>query len=151
MKVKDIMTKKVIFVGVEDSITEISKTLVENRIHGVPVVENEKVIGIITETDFFTKGSVGIHLPTYIEFLKDKKAHAHVQSGEQWKIEALLNAKASDVMSSPCITIEEDADCDEFFGLLKGRKLNSVPVVNEKNELVGIITLADIIGLIKMS
>jgi len=151
MKVKDIMTKEVIFVGADDSITDVSKTLVKNRIHAVPVMEKGKVVGIITETDFFTKGSVGIHLPTYIEFLKDKKAHTHVHNAEQWKIEALLNAKACDIMSSPCITIEQDADADEFFGLLKGRKLSSVPVVDEKNELVGIITLADIIGLIRVS
>lgn len=145
------MTKEVIFVGADDLIVDVSRILIENRIHGVPVVENKKVVGIITETDFFTKGTIGVYLPTYIEFLKIKESHAFVND-EKWKeIETLLAAKSSDIMSSPCITIEQDADVNEFFGLLKGRGLNSVPVVDKKNELVGMVTLADVINLIKIS
>lgn len=151
MKVQDIMTKKVIFVSADALVVDISKILIESRIHGIPVVENKKIVGIITETDFFTKGAVGLHLPTYIEFLKIKESRIFISDEDREKTSYLLNAKAADIMSFPCITVEDTADVDEFFGLLKGRKLNSVPVVDKNNELVGIVTLADVIKLIKIS
>jgi len=60
MKVKDIMTKDVIFVSPETKINKVADKLIKHRIHGVPVIKEGKLVGIITETDFFTKNPLNI-------------------------------------------------------------------------------------------
>lgn len=150
MLVEDVMTKKVILVSPDDTVERVAQLLTENRIHGVPVVENGLPIGIITETDFFTKGSVTIYLPQYIDFLKRDSMFSKIGSDEKEKIEILLNTRANDIMSSPCITVQEKDDISDFFELVRKKKLTSVPVVDKSGRLAGIVTLSDIIDLIKI-
>ena len=69
MKVNEIMTKNVISVTKQMSVSEVAKILRKYKIHGVPVVEGKHLIGIITETDFFVKDNVEIYLPSYVDFL----------------------------------------------------------------------------------
>lgn len=151
MKVKDIMTRDVITVGRDMLISDISQILFRNRIHGVPVVENGIIMGIITETDFFSKGAVNVYLPGYIDFLKNDEFSNEMTESEQEKVNFMLHAKASDIMSSPCVTINEEADLNELLGLIKGRNLNTVPVIDKNGNLAGIITVADLIKLLKIS
>jgi acetoin utilization protein AcuB len=51
LTVKEIMTKKVIAVTPETPIAEAARLLLNRRIGALPVLKNEKVVGIITETD----------------------------------------------------------------------------------------------------
>ena len=61
MKISEIMTSEVITVGEYMPVTEVAKIVSENKIHAVPVVDSEnKVLGIITETDFFTKQIIDV-------------------------------------------------------------------------------------------
>ncbi|EKE18743.1 MAG: CBS protein [uncultured bacterium] len=150
MKIGDVMTSDVFAVGPDMPVGEVAKILINNKLHGVPVVVDGKPSGIITETDFFTKGDVTIYLPEYIDLLKKDSVLQENSGVQKEKLQALLNASAKDIMSTPCITIDEDADIDEFLGLVKGRKLSSVPVVNSQGMLCGIITLSDVISLIRI-
>lgn len=147
MKIKEIMTKDVAYVGLEMKITDVAKILHERNIHGVPVVEDGKLVGIITETDFFTKSESEIYLPSYIEFLKNiGDVENSGVNNEQFQ--ELLNAKAGDIMSQNCITLHPDSDVSAMFQLVKEAKLHTVPVVLEDDSLVGIVTVADVIKLI---
>ena len=151
MLIKDVMTKDVISVNVKTPIEEVANLLISHKIHGVPVVDGNKPIGIITETDFFTKGSLTVYLPEYISFLKKDSPIGKILPIEKERMTKLLETSAGDVMSSPCITINAVADVKEFFDMVKGGKLISVPVVDGEGFLVGIITLTDIIGLINLN
>ena len=53
IKVSEVMTKKVITVQVDTPIEEAARVMADNKFGGLPVVENGKVVGIITETDLF--------------------------------------------------------------------------------------------------
>lgn len=53
VKVKDVMTKKVITVTSDTPIEEAARIMADKKIGGVPVVNEGKVVGIITETDLF--------------------------------------------------------------------------------------------------
>jgi len=53
MQVKDIMIKKITYVSPEDNIMEVADIIFKKGFHGLPVVEKNKVVGIITEDDFF--------------------------------------------------------------------------------------------------
>jgi len=51
MLVKEIMTREVITVSPDDSLKNVGEILKEKRISGLPVVKDEKIVGIITLTD----------------------------------------------------------------------------------------------------
>jgi len=51
--VKDVMTKEVLTVTEDTPIEEAARTMADNKIGGLPVMRNENVVGIITETDLF--------------------------------------------------------------------------------------------------
>ena len=53
LKVEEIMTKKVITVGADAPIEEAARILIDNKVGGLPVVREGKLVGIITETDIF--------------------------------------------------------------------------------------------------
>ncbi|MDF1515411.1 MAG: CBS and ACT domain-containing protein [Anaerolineae bacterium] len=53
LKIKEIMTKKVITVTKDAPIEEAARIMVDNSVSGLPVMEGDKVVGIITETDIF--------------------------------------------------------------------------------------------------
>ena len=151
MKIAEIMTKIVITVDADSSITEVAKTLFENRIHAVPVLESGELAGIITETDFFTKGAVNIYLPGYIELIKDGVMSKSGTSVQKEHVRKLLDAKARDIMSFPCVSVREDEDVNEFMDIVREQNLNSVPVLNDSGLVVGIITLVDVINLVKIN
>jgi len=148
MKIKDIMTADVITVTSKTKITEVAKVLQGNKFHGVPVVDDGKLVGIVTETDFFTKGENNIYLPAYIEFLKNIKVTGDDDSAKEKNVEKLIGSKAEDIMSRDCVTIHPDSDVETMVALIKEAKLHTVPVVRENGELVGIVTQSDIIKLI---
>lgn len=144
MKIGEIMTKDVITVSPQTRIAEVAKILHENNVHGVPVVENKKIVGIITETDFFTADESEIYLPSYIDFLKNISQEDDTQE----KFASLLEAEAKDIMSKDCLTLHPDSDVAVMIKLIKEARLHTVPVTLENDELVGIITVADIVALI---
>lgn len=53
IKVRDVMTKKVLTVTEDTPIEEAARIMADNKIGGVPVMRNDHVVGIITETDLF--------------------------------------------------------------------------------------------------
>jgi CBS domain-containing protein len=149
MQVKDIMTREVITVSVESPITEVADILFKKRIHGVPVVDGKKITGIITETDFFTKSASSIYLPSYIHFLKENRMYEKLSTEKQAEVDKLLNARAEDIMTKECVTIFQEMQVKDLLEFFRTTKFMTLPVTDENNNLVGIVTLSDIIGLLK--
>lgn len=146
--VKDVMTKKVIYVSPEDEINKVSALLTSNRIHGVPVVEGEKIIGIITETDFFTKSSPNFYLPSYVDFLKNAEFVDNLTGENKKKVKEIISAKAKDIMTSPCVSVKSDTEIGKIIDLMKIKQFVTLPVDDGEGKLIGIITVADILNLI---
>jgi predicted transcriptional regulator len=148
MKVEDIMTKEVVSVGPETGIAEVAGILFSQRFHGVPVLENNKIVGILTETDFFTKDEANIFLPSYISFLKENKVVDNLPKDKKEKVTRLFNVKAKDIMSTNCTTVRKDMEVEDLISFYKKTKLTTLPVVDENGLLAGIVTVTDIIGLV---
>jgi CBS domain-containing protein len=149
MKVKDVMTTQVVTVAPETRIGEVAEILFKNRFHGLPVVEKDKVVGIITESDFFTKDARNVFLPSYISFLQDTKIADALTTEKQKKVEQLMNTQAADIMNPSCTTILEDMDIKDLLNFFRETHFITLPVVDQSDQLVGVVTLADILGLIK--
>ena len=142
------MAKKVIFVNPNDPVPEVAQIMATNKLHGVPVLEKDKIVGIITETDFFIRDYPDLYLPSYIDFLKKTKFHKGLPRKKKKETNKLLEAKARDIMSEKVVTIVETQDVSELVDIYQSSSLYSIPVVNQQNKMVGIVTQGDIIKLV---
>lgn len=149
MKVKDVMTVQVLTATPESKITKVAEIMFENRIHALPVVEEGKVVGIIAEDDFFSRSTGNVFLPSYIEFMKGTGTINEISPDKKEKLEKLMNLEAKDIMTQECVTVLEDMDIVALLDFFRETKFMSLPVLNNEEKLVGIVTLSDIIGLIK--
>jgi len=148
MKISEIMTKDVFSVNEETPMSEIAKIISKEKIHAVPVLNDDsKVVGIITETDFFTKDNANmVYMPSLVDFVK--KGKMEYTEEEKAGVSAVLHAKAKDIMSPKCENVSPNLSVEDFIKLIKERSFNSYPVVNEEGELLGIVTVADAIKLL---
>lgn len=144
------MSTQVISASPNTELTEVSYLIFSNRFHGIPVIdEGEKVVGIITEDDFFIKDFNSLFLPSYIKFLQEKKDGRNLSDDIKQKIEKLSRLKASDIMSENCITVSQETGIDEMMEIIKKTKFTTFPVVDSAGKIIGITTLSDILGIVK--
>ncbi len=135
--VSDVMTKDVITAKKNADIHETAKLLSENNISGLPVIdEQDHVIGIVTEADIlYMAGMKCGHT------FKDILMHilGEPMSGRK------NGGTVEDVMTSPAITTKPDADIREVARILDEKRIKRLPVVDEDNKLIGIISRANIV------
>jgi CBS domain-containing protein len=143
MKAKDIMTTEVTIVKEDTPIEEIAKILSENRISGVPVVNDEgKIKGIVTEGDLLHK----ITNPRVPGFMGLLGGVIYFNSLDKYKedFKKLAAMKAEEIMTTDIITVSPDAEVEEIATIMVDRGIKRIPVI-EKGKVVGIISRADII------
>jgi CBS domain-containing protein len=127
----------------------VADIIFQNRFHGVPVVEDNKILGIITEDDFFLKNYDDLYLPAYIKFIKENKLTDNLPEEIKVKIGKLLSAKAKDLMSIECLTVSPDMEVSELMETIKETKFTTFPVTDYEKNIVGIVTLSDVLGTVK--
>jgi len=142
--VKDIMVKKVITIQKDASVEELSELLVKNRISGVPVLDSDgKLVGIATEGDLIIKDS-DLHFPRYFKLLD---SIIYLESLNKFKksLKKFLGTKVEDVMTAEIKTVKEETPVGEAANIMIKYNINRVPVLDSKDELVGIVARADIV------
>jgi CBS domain-containing protein len=150
MKVEEVMTKDVITCSPADPISKIVKLMAEKSISGLPVLDNDKIVGIITEGDI-AKVLAGppvsstIWLPSPFEVLleipiKDLISLRRLQES----VKDVGEKPVRDVMSKDTITIGPANDIEDASALMVRYKINRLPVV-KNGKLLGIVTRDDII------
>lgn len=146
MKVKDIMTKDVISVTVDTKVNEVANILTEKRIHGVPVVdENKKVIGIVTETNFFAKVDGDMYLSKFVKKVEENKLPDVASLKKDEEIDS--ETKVIQIMTESCVTVDENMDTDNLFEVFRKKGYHTIPVADENGRLTGIVSIADIIKM----
>ncbi|NLU48172.1 MAG: CBS domain-containing protein [Syntrophomonadaceae bacterium] len=143
MLARDIMTREVITVKPKDRVDEVARLLVDHKISGIPVVDEENhVVGIITEKDLIVKASE-LRLPFYITlfdsiiFLENP-----IRFNNDLKKYTAVNVE--DAMTKQVVTVEEDTEVSEVAKIMQNKRINRVPVVRN-GKLVGIITRNDVL------
>jgi acetoin utilization protein AcuB len=124
MLVKDIMTKKVITAPSKTSIGDAKKILREHRFRRLPVVDNGKLLGIVTE---------------------DRLDRVAPSGGAPllWQVGYLIShTTLKDVMEKSVVTIEPDATVEQGVALAQSKKIGALLVV-KNGKLVGIVTTND--------
>jgi len=148
MRVSDIMTKEVVSIHPKGKIIEVAEILQEKGLNGVPVVENGKILGMITENDLVSRGPISFHIPSLIkvfhEFDLDKYAGKKLDGG----FRTVFGADAESIMNSEYVFVSPDMEITELIKIFQEKHVNPIPVVDGERNLLGIVSLADIIKLI---
>jgi acetoin utilization protein AcuB len=127
--VKDIMSSKLITVNPEDKLTTVKELFEKNNIHHLPVVRYKELVGLVSLTDFK-------------HFLRGFK---HSEE-DKFVNEARLRAyKAEDIMTTGLAKLNPDDRINVALEIFLVNRFHAIPVVEEDNSLVGIVTTFDII------
>ncbi len=116
MKLKEIMTWKVETVAPTDSVTEAARKMKQADVGMLPVVENERVIGVVTDRDLVVRA------------FGDGKAAATVR----------------DTMTPHAICINQNSDLDEAIDKMLGHQVSRLVVENELGRVVGVLSQDDV-------
>jgi len=117
-------------IGRNDELTIADDIMKMKRIRHLPVVEEGRLVGILTQRDLFHAA-----LSTALNF------------GEKAQKEFLKTVVVKEVMTEEVRTIGPDADVKEAAGLLIEHRIGCLPVV-DKGKLVGIVSETDLLRAI---
>lgn len=144
---KDIMTTDVATVTFETSVKELAALLSEKHISGVPVIDSDrKVIGIVTESDLIDQKKK-VHIPTVVTIL-DSVFYLENPDKMEQEIKKIAGTSVEDICSLEPVTINEDTKIDEIATIMSEQGIHTLPVLNDSEELVGIVGRKDIIKTI---
>lgn len=156
-KVRDLMSKSVIYFKPEDTIFKAAKIFSKKKISGAPVVEDaktKKVIGVISETDIvkfmgtslggkkemagdFTYQSLTL---LFFNFIRMSKNFLNARK----EIDRISKIKIRDVMSKEVVFVSPDTNIFDAASKMDLHDVNRLPVL-DKGKLVGIIARADLL------
>jgi CBS domain-containing protein len=144
--VTQIMRSDVPVVSPNATIGETARILVEHGVPGVAVVENNKVIGIITEADLIAR-EADVEVPTPVPFLDAIfLADAGPDFDEEMRKVTAVNARQ--LMTSPVISIRSSATLTEVATLMVERRINPIPVLDDDLQVVGLVSRSDLVRII---
>lgn len=137
MNVSQVMSTDVVTVRPDTSLKEVAALLAAHGISGVPVVEDGKVVGVVSEADIvFKERGPGRAAEGVMAKLRARRRE---------QATAKLDARtAGEAMTSPAVTISPRRRVAEAARVILDRSVNRLPVVDE-GELVGIVTRADLV------
>jgi len=116
---KDLMNPNVVTVKPDATLKEVSELMNKQKIGSVVVVDNEKVVGIVTERDYATKIMINAY--------------------EQ-------DTKVSDVMSSPVINVSPNQSVADIIEVMANNEIRKVPVIDSE-KIVGMVSGTEFLRL----
>lgn len=119
MKVKEAMHSGVDWVDPHTPISELAKLMRDRDVGAIPIGENDRLVGMVTDRDIVCKG------------LAQDGFDAH-------------RATARDVMTADIHCCREDDDLAKAVRHMEELKIRRLPVINKSKRMVGILTLGDV-------
>ena len=140
MKVKEIMTKKVVSISPDANAKEALDLLQKRQISSLPVVDEEgKVVGVFTE-----KAVLAHILPSYIHKV-GRFVYEQNPKVTKKKFTELDNIPVSKLMSKEMEVVNEDATLCEVARKMLMHKTRRIPVVDKDDKVVGIVARCDVL------
>ena len=118
MKVKDVMHSGVSWVEPGTKLSAIAKQMQSEDIGAVPVGENDRLIGMVTDRDITCRGLTGGKSPEKLT--------------------------ARDVMTKGITFCRENEEVDDAIRIMENKKIRRLPVINEDKRMVGMLSIGDI-------
>jgi CBS domain-containing protein len=140
---RDIMTTEVLTVSPETSIADLSKTLENRKIGGVPVVDQGgRLVGVITQSDLVERAR-DLELPPAINIL-DLHIYLQIPSHLIQRVEKMLGTTVGDCMTGNPVTVAPDTPVSQIAALMAKQKMHTIPVL-EGGKIVGVIGKMDLV------
>jgi CBS domain-containing protein len=117
MKVSECMTTGVQVVNPQETIAEAARMMESNEVGFMPVGENGRLVGTLTDRDMVVRGL------------------AHNRGPE---------TQVREVMTSEVLYCFDDEDLDDAAAKMSDNQVRRLPVLNREKKLIGVITLGDI-------
>ena len=118
MKVKEMMHKGVEWVSPDTPLTAIAKKMQQYDIGAIPVGENDRLVGMVTDRDIAVRGLA--------------------------KGTDISKLTARDVMTKGIFWCRDSDDASEAVRLMEDKHVRRLPVIDEKKRMVGMLSLGDI-------
>jgi len=124
MKIKDIMSAPVYVVSPDENVARARNLMLRHKIGRLVIVENNKPIGIVTKKDITRRLN---------------------QAEPQWRRRPIDDIPVRKVMTESMITIFPDATPRQLAEIMSENNIGGLPVVNNKEDVIGIVTKWDLI------
>ena len=118
MKVKDVMHCGVEWVEPHTPIAEVARKMRDEDIGAVPVGENDRLVGMVTDRDIVTRGIASVR--------------------------NCMDLVAKDVMSKPIVYARANEDVEDALHIMVKNQIRRLPVIDENERMTGILSLGDI-------
>ncbi len=146
LKAKDIMTKDVISVFPETEILHAAKLLLERRINGLPVIDEEGHLkGIICQSDLIAQQKK-LPLPSFFVMLDSFIPLSSPKSIEK-ELQKIAAIKVGEAMTPEPLTVDAETSLEDVATLMIKNNIHTLPVL-EAGKLVGVIGKEDILRTI---
>ena len=136
MKVSDAMTTEVVTVTADTSLKKAAAVMLERGISGLPVVEGDRVLGVLSETDILFKERTRPERHGLVDWL--------VHYAEDPPAAKLDARTAGEAMTSPAVTVPSGRVVADAAALMLDSGIDRLPVV-DSGRLVGIMTRSDLV------
>ncbi|MBC8555745.1 MAG: CBS domain-containing protein [Candidatus Brocadiales bacterium] len=133
MNVEKIMSKRLVTIKMDDSLKDVKEIFDNINIHHLLVVESDKLFGVVSDRDMLK--ALSPNIGTLSETNRDTIS---------------LNKRVHQIMTSGPVTLTLDADISDAIEIFNNYDFSCIPVVDDKNKPVGIISWRDIIKAIKL-
>lgn len=117
MQVKDVMSRNCTFISPQTELCEAARIMADQDIGFIPVAENDKMIGMVTDRDIVIRGVARSVAPT---------------------------SPVSDVMTAKTYYCFDDQDADEVCANMAELKVRRLPVVSRDKRLIGVVSIGDL-------
>ncbi len=121
MKIKDIMTTKILTLKTTSKIYEAQEIMKENDIGFIPILEDNKIVGIVTDKDL---------VKNQVKYIKT--------------LEIYFNKQITEIMNTTFDYVCEDDEEEIVYQSMKEKQRRRFPVVDEKKNLVGVVSITDL-------
>jgi CBS domain-containing protein len=139
MQVRDIMTRTVVSATPETSVLDLATLMVDHRVSAIPVVSGGSLVGIVSEADLLHRYELGTQREAGVRpwwrrlFLDDDAPWSYVEAHAM---------RVRDIMTTPVVSVEDDASVGDVAALFESRNIRRAPVL-KAGTMVGIVSRAD--------
>ncbi len=131
-KIDGYTTKNPIVATAGERLKDVARTMLRNGFRRLPVISEDKLVGMITSTDF-------------IRLLGSDWAFEHLKTGN---VREITNVRIKDIMVKEVITIDKDTSLYDAVEIMINNNIGALPVVHDE-KLIGIFTEKDAVSYFK--
>lgn len=143
LTVREIMTSDIITVAPDSALSDAARILVEKRISGLPVTDdNGKLVGVVTEADFLCAMGIPCHHPSHSVWQTLENLFRHPPRT------ADMPSRVADIMVTQVVSIQENQTLQDVIEQMKKHHIKRIIVTDDQERVNGIITRSNLVQVL---